>query len=150
MKIRRAAASDASAIAALYVQLKEHHALLAPDAPRYAMDDEGWHSYAEEGLHDPKNRFYIAMRGSDIVGFVKLFFEEKSWGLACEVESLVVDEQARGRGVGSDLMRRAEEIARAEGALGMRVNVLHTNTDGRRFYEQDGYRPLAVRYAKPL
>jgi GNAT superfamily N-acetyltransferase len=150
VKIRRAGPDDAAVIASLYLQLKEHHSRLAPDSPRYSMDDEGWARYARQGLDDPDVRFYLALRGRDAVGFVRLFFEERSWGRSCEVETLVVDAGARGRGVGSQLMRRAEEVAREEGALGMRVNVLHTNVDGRRFYEQDGYRPLAVRYAKPL
>ena len=52
-------------------------------------------------------RFYVAER-MGIAGFVKLFFEEKSWGLVCEVETLVIDEQVRAQGIGTALMRHAE------------------------------------------
>jgi ribosomal protein S18 acetylase RimI-like enzyme len=114
------------------------------------MADESWSSYAKAGLDDPEKRIYVAERGPQIVGFVKLFFEEKSWGRACEVETLVVDEGARDQGIGHDLMRRAEEVARHEGALAMRVNVLSVNAEGRRFYERSDYRTIAVRYGKPL
>ena len=151
MKVRRAdPKADADAISTLYVQLKEHHGALAPDAQRYAVTDEQWMTYVERSLADEAARFYVAARGGDVVGFVKLFFEERSWGLSCEVDTLVVDDAHRGRGVGTALMRRAEEIAREEGALRMRVNVLHVNSEGRRFYERDGYRTVAIRYGKKL
>lgn len=150
-KVRRADPErDADAIARLYMQLKKHHAALAPDAPRYAVEDETWERYARKSLEEEEPRFYVAVRSGEVVGFLKLFFEEKSWGLACEVETLVVDERVRGTGVGDALMRRAEEVAREEGALGMRVNVLHLNEEGRRFYERDGYRAVAIRYGKSL
>ena len=149
MKIRRAGMDDANAIANLYIQLKEHHLELAPGMPRYDQPDEDWLEKANSGLRDGSLRFYVAEQ-MEITGFVKLFFEEKSWGLVCEVETLVIDEQARARGIGTALMRHAEQVARDEGAIAMRVNVLRHNSDGRRFYERDGYRPIAVRYGKTL
>ena len=145
MKIRRAGVKDADAIAQLYVQLKEHHLELAPGMPRYDQPDEDWVEKANAGLRDDSVRFYVAEQ-MGVMGFVKLFFEEKSWGLVCEVETLVVDEQARAQGTGTALMRHAEQVARDEGATAMRVNVLRHNSDGRRFYERDDYRPIAVRY----
>ena len=150
MKIRRARADDLEVIAALYVQLKHHHGRLAPNTPRYEMPDEDWTAYARAALADPSYRIYVAERGPDVVAFLKLFFEQKSWGRSCEVETLVVDDSVRDRGIGSALMERAEEVAREEGARAMRVNVLHMNHEGRRFYEHRGYRTIAVRYGKPL
>ena len=149
MKIRRAGVKDAHDIAKLYIQLKEHHLELAPGLPRYDQPDEDWLEKANRGLRDDSVRFYVAEQ-MGVVGFVKLFFEEKSWGLVCEVETLVVDEQARAQGTGTELMRYAEQIARDEGAIAMRVNVLRHNAEGRSFYERDGYRPIAVRYGKTL
>jgi ribosomal protein S18 acetylase RimI-like enzyme len=150
MKIRKASPADADAIAGLYLQLKRHHATLAPESPRYATDDDDWERYARAGLEDESKRVYVAARGPEVIGFVKLFFEQKSWGLACEVETLVVDEASRDRGIGHALMRHVEQVARDEGALGMRVNVLHVNKEGRRFYERDRYHTVAIRYGKPL
>ena len=150
MKVRRAADGDADAIAELYVQLKRHHLRLAPGTPRYELPDEDWGALALAGLADKNARFYVADLGGSVIGFVKLFFAERSWGLSCEVETLVVHEHHRAGGVGTELMTRAEQIGREEGAVAMRVNVLLTNADGRRFYERDGYRPIAIRYGKPL
>ena len=150
MKVRRATPADADAIAELYVQLRDHHATLAPENLRYQVGDENWKRIASEGLSDPDVRYYVATRGTEILGFVNLFFAQKPWGLACEVETLVVDRDVRDTGIGTALMARAEEVAREEGALAMRVNVLHSNEDGRRFYERSGYRLTAVRYGKGL
>lgn len=150
MKVRRATADDAAAIAALFVQLKEHHVGLAPGLPRYELPDEDWAAHTDALLTDPNKRIYIAEQGPQVVGSAVVYFEEKPWGTACEVETLVVDEETRDQGVGTSLMNRIEEVARAEGALAMRVNVLHSNKQGRRFYERDGYRTIAVRYGKPL
>lgn len=150
MKIRRAGAEDAEAIAALYGQLQEHHLRLAPNNPRYDLSPEEWLAQTRAALVGTDCRFYVSERALEVLGFVKLYFEPKPWGLACEVETLVVTKELRATGIGTALMRRAEEAAREEGALAMRVNVLHTNVDGRRFYERDGYRTIAVRYGKPL
>lgn len=148
--IRRASQADASAVANLYVQLKRHHLHLVPGTTRYDLPDEDWLSVTIEAMTDERNRFYVAERAGSVIGFLKLFFEEKSWGRSCEVETLVVAEEARAHGVGTALMKRAEADGREGGAVAMRVNVLRSNPDGRRFYERDGYRPIAVRYGKPL
>lgn len=114
------------------------------------MPNVDWIEHARQGLADTVFRFYVAERGPDLIAFMKLFFEKKTWGLVCEVENLVVDERARDQGVGGSMMERAEELARQEGALSIRVNVLHANHEGRRFYVQQGYRAVAVRYGKSL
>jgi GNAT superfamily N-acetyltransferase len=150
VKVRRAEERDGEQIVRLYLQLKKHHAELAPGMQRYESEDDVWRDHALAELRRGDRWFYIALSSDDVLGFVKFVFEERLWGVSCEVETLVVDESARGAGVGAKLMSRAEEVAREQGALGMRVNVLPGNRDGRGFYERDGYRPLAIRYGKAL
>ncbi len=99
---------------------------------------------------DPEVHFMVAEADDRVLAFARFFFEEKSFGIACELETLVVDEEARGREIGITMITRIEERALSEGATGMRVNVLEVNSDARRFYERLGYEPVAVRYAKKL
>ena len=99
---------------------------------------------------DSEIHFVVALEEGKLVAFARFFYEEKSFGTACEVETLVVDEDVRGRDTGKKVLAHVEELARSEGATGMRVNVLNVNADGRRFYEQLGYGPVAIRYAKKL
>jgi ribosomal protein S18 acetylase RimI-like enzyme len=85
-----------------------------------------------------------------IVGFAKLSFADKPWGLACEIETLVVERHTRGHGCGTRLMRAAESCATRAGAKGMRVDVLLANEPARSFYEGLGYEPFALRYGKAV
>lgn len=101
-------------------------------------------------MDDSEQHFYVAERDASPIGFVRLFYEEKAFGLACEVETLVVDDSSRGAGIGDELIRHAEAMARESGAKAMRVNVFSVNEDGRRFYEERGYQMVAARYGKTL
>ena len=105
---------------------------------------------ALDALDDPEQTFFIAELSDLAIGFVRIYYDEKSFGLACEVETLVVDDAFRGRGVGETLMEHVETEAREAGARAVRVNVLHVNDGGLRFYEKHGYRPVAVRLGKDL
>jgi ribosomal protein S18 acetylase RimI-like enzyme len=53
--------------------------------------------------------------------------------------------EARGRGLGTRLLRLAEVIARDEGRPRLSLVVGDANTGARRLYAQTGYRPLASR-----
>ncbi len=81
---------------------------------------------------------------------MKLSFVEKVGGTSCEIETLVVEDQARGHGVGAGLLAVAEEEARHRGAVNMRVDVLIANERGVAFYEREGYETFAVRLGKSL
>ena len=56
-----------------------------------------------------------------------------------EILGLVVEENARGAGVGAELVRAAEAWARAEGCTRMRVRSRDTRERAHRFYEREGY-----------
>jgi GNAT superfamily N-acetyltransferase len=56
-----------------------------------------------------------------------------------EILGLVVDESARGVGIGAALIRAAEAWARAEGCMRMRVRSRETRERAHRFYEREGY-----------
>ncbi|MEA2486217.1 MAG: hypothetical protein QOD46_1328 [Actinomycetota bacterium] len=134
----------------LYVELQEHHAALQPDNPRYHVEPTRWLEIARTAIEHPDDEVVVAEEERTVIGFATLRYEEKPWGLACQVETLIVARRWRGQGVGSALLRAAEESAAARGARGMRVEVLEENADGRRFYEDRGYGTLALRYGKPI
>ena len=56
------------------------------------------------------------------------------------VDSLAVDRSARGMGIGTALMRRAEEKARSAGKRTMSLGVVGENDGAIRLYERLGYR----------
>ncbi len=59
-----------------------------------------------------------------------------------ELESLVVDEGARGEGVGTALIDHCRELLRAEGIGSWGVAVVEANVGATRLYERAGFRPF--------
>ena len=60
------------------------------------------------------------------------------------VEALAVSAGYRGQGIGTALLERAIELARAEGLASVVLDVVDTNPGARRLYERAGFRAVAV------
>jgi GNAT superfamily N-acetyltransferase len=148
--VRPAGLGDLEAVTSLYVELKRHHAALQPDNPRYGVPDEHWRGVARRHLEGPDHAAYLALQGGRAVGLAVLHLAEKPWGTSCEIDTLIVEPDARARGHGTRLMDACERHARAAGARGLRVDVLEVNSQGREFYERRGYELFAVRYGKAV
>jgi GNAT superfamily N-acetyltransferase len=63
------------------------------------------------------------------------------------VSALVVEERARGRGIGRALMRAAEQWAAERGCVLMEVTSNMRRADAHRFYEGLGYERTSFRFA---
>ena len=64
--------------------------------------------------------------------------------------ALVVDERARGRGVGRALIDAAEGILIERGCVLIEVTSNKRRTDAHAFYERLGYTATSFRFAKPI
>jgi ribosomal protein S18 acetylase RimI-like enzyme len=148
--IRRSTPEDADALESLYLELQDHHFPLQPHNPRYQLGAARWRQLAAQVLADPAHEVLIADDDGVVVGCSVLRYEEKPWGLACQMETLVVTAGRRGQGVGDALVAASEESGTRRGARAMRVEVIVENDGGRSFYERRGYQALALRYGKPL
>ena len=148
--IREATAADAEEITRLLAEMKRHHRELDPGSARFRVPIETLGASVRNGLDDPEVALIVADAGGGLAGFAKLRFVEKSWGRACEVDSLMVEEGARRRGLGAALMAAAEDRARRAGAAGMRLDVSLFNEEAAAFYEGLGYDRIAVRMGKAL
>jgi GNAT superfamily N-acetyltransferase len=71
-------------------------------------------------------------------------------GSYASVSDLVVLPEARGRGIGTVLLARAEERARSAGAATLRLEVMAGNRRARDFYRRHGWRDRVVQMEKPL
>lgn len=60
------------------------------------------------------------------------------------VDTLVVDTQCRGMGIGTELLVHAENSAAAMGKSQMTLNVVHENEGAMRLYERIGYGTIAT------
>jgi ribosomal protein S18 acetylase RimI-like enzyme len=150
LSVRVATLDDAAPVGRLLADLKRHHQALNPGNPPYGLDHETCEGLTRTDLGDPAITILVAVFEEEVRGYAKLIVEDKPWGLSCEVETLVVEEKLRGRGIGTKLMEAAERTAAEAGALGIRVNVLRLNERARGFYQRRQYEAIAVRYGKHL
>lgn len=130
MRIRLAAAADAAAVDELLRQLGYPQECTATTATRIQV----WGD-------DPASAAYVAEAGGELLGLVAVhicpFFERPgSWG---RIVALVVAEQARGRGVGGQLVARAELFAASRGCVRMEVTSADRRQDAHEFYRRRGY-----------
>ena len=144
MLVRDAREDDFPAVAGLLAQLgrpavlgegevDEHRAAYArylarPDtAALVAEDDEG-----------------------RIVGFLDLEFRQRLNFLRPQawIPDLIVDESARGRGVGAALLARAEELAEERDCWGMTLESATWREDAHRFYLREGWQQAGHSFTK--
>ncbi len=73
--------------------------------------------------------------------------EPAVWGV---IESCWVEIPARRRGIGRQLVARAEHWLRDQGAQRLRLGVAAGNQEARQFWQELGFRPYRVRYLREL
>ena len=66
------------------------------------------------------------------------------------VDDLVATQTERSQGLGADLLRFAEEIAKTHQCATLRLCTGVENEKGMKFYEREGWRKRAVAYSKKL
>jgi len=108
-----------------------------PPADAAAVVDEGLGAANDEAapLHEVQRLgcFVRDASGSVIGGAVG-----RTWGTACELQQLWVAPEARGRGIGSDLVHRFELHARTRGCTLFYLDTWSFQAPA--FYEKLGYR----------
>ncbi|MFC5002061.1 GNAT family N-acetyltransferase [Dactylosporangium cerinum] len=87
----------------------------------------------------PGNRQLIARVDGPIVGALTLVVFPIPTGLRAWIEDVVVDEAARGQGVGVALTQEAVRLARAEGARTVDLTSRPSRVAANRLYERLGF-----------
>ena len=87
----------------------------------------------------PKFRALIAEWGGQAIGYALFFGFYSSWkGSGLFLEDLFVREAFRGRGIGRALLSEVARVARQEGSIGIRWEVLDWNKSAIEFYKSLG------------
>ncbi|MGU5814149.1 GNAT family N-acetyltransferase [Aeromonas hydrophila] len=136
--IRPAYAEDTAAMADLFGQLGY------PVSPQVL--GERWLA------QDPAREVLVACLAEEIAGvlvwhWLSPLHVAPAWGL---ISALVVDEGARGRGVGADLLVAAEERARAQGCSQLELSSSLKREGAHRFYLAQGYVERPKRFVKTV
>jgi GNAT superfamily N-acetyltransferase len=100
----------------------------------------------------PDARLLVAVEDETVLGFISLHFipQIALAGDFCRISYLCVDGNARGKGIGALLERRAEDIARERGCDRIELHCHARRIDAHRFYLRQGYEESPKYFMKLL
>jgi ribosomal protein S18 acetylase RimI-like enzyme len=150
VRVREAVAADEEVLAQLRLQAEERHARLLPDYFRVPRGERAA-TVAGSGA-----AVLVAVVGSAVRGYVALKMVDTPRDPTvtprrrAHVETVVVDGEHRGRGIGTALMRAAGEWARRRGGTELVLTVWSDNGPAEALYRRLGYQPIARILRKTL
>ena len=140
IELRDARPDDAEALARLCTQLG------------YPADARDMPQRLERLRGDPHARAVVAVDSGTVVGLATMHLRDVINHAApiAQLTLLVVDERARGKGIGRALVESAEGWARERGARRMTVTTALDRAGAHAFYECVGYSHTGRRYARNI
>lgn len=135
-------------------EMSEASLILQGGSLRPEMEDEtnveAYWSAVEENRRR-KGEVLVAELDNEIVGIVQvmvfpLFSYTGSW--CCELESVHVRSDLRGKGIGSQLLAKAEEFAREQGCFRVQLTSRNVREDAHRFYKNAGFEQTSQGFKK--
>jgi GNAT superfamily N-acetyltransferase len=142
--IRRAVAADLPRI----VELLMSGALPGVPTTEDPTDADRYQD-ALEDIQRAGGEVLVAERRGEVAGFCQLLVFrhlQAKGGLCAELESVHVDADQRGAGIGRALVRAAVDHARALGCYRVQLTSNRRREEAHRFYESLGFEPTHVGY----
>ena len=155
MTIRLANNTDIPGMIELLKQVGEVHHKIRPDLFR-----AGAQKYSESDLlvllQDPEHPIFVGVEDGKLLGYCFCILEEvKDNSVLCDVKNLYiddlcVDENIRGKHVGSKLYDHVCGYAKSIGCRSVTLNVWCGNDSAMKFYESRGMKPRKIYMETPL
>jgi ribosomal protein S18 acetylase RimI-like enzyme len=116
------------------------------DMSQYVNDQLSLDQLSKE-LSDPNTSFYLAFCGNELVGYLKLNFEEAQKetvleGKAFEIQRIYILKAHQNKGIGSQLFEKAVEIGKAKAYRQLWLGVWEFNHKALEFYKKKGLKPF--------
>ncbi len=124
---------------------------LAPGGERPDDVDAYWRAVL--ATREREGEVLVASDGAEVVGVcqVMIFTHfQHAGGRCCEVESVYVRADRRGRGIGSLLLAAAEAMARAAGCYRLQLTSRNPRLVAHRFYRSLGFEQNSQGFKKSL
>ena len=151
--IRTANINDLSSLTRLYFDFHEFHVKGVPDrlvsmGQLEEYDNTELKNALEKIFRSDDSEIFLAIADNQIVGLAEVYLRAdepnplrvaRRYGF---VQSLIVDEKSRKRGIGRRLMETAEKWAKSKGAFEMRLDIWEFGQGPLAFYENIGYRTI--------
>jgi diamine N-acetyltransferase len=156
VRIRYARHKDFQALSGLFEEVDELHRQHLPDLYRKARGAPREESYISGLIRDPDAAVIVAQLGAQIVGLLVAWIHrtpEMPYLVPVHyamIDTVVVTQNTRGRGIGHALMTQAEVWARERGVNRIELNVFAFNEEALSFYRGMDYSLLSCRMVKDL
>jgi len=124
---------------------------LAPESEDQDRPEAYWAAVVE--TRERRGDVLVADLDGEVVGVCQVMVFphfQHAGGWCCELESVHVRADQRSRGVGAQLLRAAEEVAKMRGCYRVQLTSRLVRTDAHRFYERNGYEATSVGFKKLL
>ncbi len=149
MEIRRANTKDCKKIKDLLNQvLMVHHNsrpdLFKPNSRKYT-DSE-----LNDLIKDDMRPIFVAVIDGEVMGYVFCILRQhKNNNILTDIKTLYIDdlcidENARGKHIGTALYQFAKDYAKSIGCYNLTLNVWACNENARRFYDSMGLKPQST------
>lgn len=154
--IRPAVPEDEPAMVELQQASALHHATIDPERWRATTLDEEVASRRHWHAVEPRHEAIVAVSDGRAIGMIELWLRRPKGPPGARIPSVRVDygiavaDEWRGRGVGTALLRAAEEWGSAHGADRMSMNLDAANSGALRLYERLGYTVHGLEMDKPI
>jgi GNAT superfamily N-acetyltransferase len=147
--------ADYPALRTCFIELQAWEQSFEPGLP---APEEAADPYLADVFRDcaeSSGRIFLPEASGVVVGFVCVLARvlpsaDDGIDPYAYITDLVVRAAHRGRGIGRDLLVRAESFAREFGAKQLKVGVLVRNEATHTFYRDGGFRDYTVQLVKPL
>lgn len=141
-QIRRCTNGDFEQVTSLLVQLW----------PKKVQNLSKLRGVYERALGVTNQRYVCAIEGGSLVGFASLSIKNSLWeeGPLANIDEFVVDEEARGQGVGTALLEHMIDFARKSGCTRIELDSAFHRTEAHAFYEHKGFEQRAYLYTMKL
>ena len=154
VEFRRGSLADLPLLEPLWVSVHHHHAEIMPGLAPYVTDQQTWavrsQLYAEL-LTKPDTVLLLASAGGAVIGYglAHVMLASDTWVADTwqtgdrigEIESLAVQPDFRGQGVGSRLLTALSAELAAAGVHDLVLGALPGNADAIRLYQRHGFQP---------
>jgi len=152
--IRRLDPADIDLVRPLWEALLAHHGQVSPHLPPIRSAEDSWRRRRSEydgWLARPGSFVLVTHAEGRPVGYVLVLIEvgDDTWSTderVAVIETLSVDPDWRGRGVGTELMDAVDEELDRIGVRDLFVGAVATNEQALRFYERRGLKLSLVHF----
>ena len=154
--LRVAEPGDFESYSRLFNQVNDLHVDAFPDTFRHVEGAPRALEDYQALLADPSQQVLLAQLGVQVVGYVHTILRERPPipimvpARFAVVDTLVVDDACRRKGIGRALMAAAEDWAQVNGAFYVELNVWKFNQSAVMLYEGLGYCAISQRMQKKL